>query len=59
MVKIKRDTKRALDRDQKLQKVNTFLETQRSHKKWFKEGGMGKQRGKPRLDMGGIKKKKK
>ncbi|MCL5407635.1 MAG: hypothetical protein M1429_04025 [Patescibacteria group bacterium] len=41
------------DQDQNL---NSFLETQKEHKKWYEVSGMGKQRGKPRAVPSNVKK---
>ena len=43
------DSKRLKTHDQKLEKPDNYLETQRSHDKWYNIHEMGKQRGKPRL----------
>jgi len=62
MKKSKIDTKRIKNHDQKLLKPDNYLETQKSHKKWYDIHEMGKQRGRPRLapketkKSGGIKK---
>lgn len=37
---------------------NSYLETQKEHKKWFEVGAMGKQRGKPKAVPPKIKKEK-
>ncbi|HLB95768.1 MAG TPA: hypothetical protein VJK26_02600 [Patescibacteria group bacterium] len=50
------DSKRARDHDQKLQKPNSYLETQKSHKEWYNISEMGKQRGKPRAVPRNLKK---
>lgn len=44
--------------DQKLQKNDNYLETQKEHKKWYEVGAMGKQRGKPHAISPNIKKSK-
>jgi len=37
---------------------NSYLETEKEHKKWFEMGTMGKQRGKPKAVPQDIKKSK-
>lgn len=40
----------------KKENQNSYLETQKEHKKWFEVGAMGKQRGKPKAVPQKIKK---
>lgn len=47
----KHSAKIVKNKDQKLVQPNPYLETQRSHKKWYSSNIMGKQRGKPKYDM--------
>ena len=37
----------AQNADQKIVEPNTYLETEKEHKKWYSSEGMGKTRGKP------------
>lgn len=34
--------KQVIDKDQKIIKPDTFLETEKGHKDWYQEGGLGK-----------------
>lgn len=43
------DSKRTKNHNQKIVEPNTYLETQKPHKKWYDIREMGKQRGRPRL----------
>jgi len=51
-------SKLSLDRDQRLENVNPYLQLSENRRKWYHEETMGKQRGKPRYDMAGMKHKK-
>jgi len=50
------DAKRAQNHDQKLVKPDSYLETQKAHDKWYNIHEMGKQRGKPRINIREVKK---
>jgi len=45
--KFQADSKRALDRDQKLQETGSSFNLKDPHKGWYNIQGMGKQLGKP------------
>ncbi|HLC38665.1 MAG TPA: hypothetical protein VJJ80_00845 [Patescibacteria group bacterium] len=53
-----KSTKLSKNNQAKTAVENTYLETQRAHNKWYLANAMGKQLGKPRLDMAGKKIKK-
>ncbi|MCL5794983.1 MAG: hypothetical protein M1338_01350 [Patescibacteria group bacterium] len=42
------DSKHMKSRDQELVETNAYLRLDREHKKWYRRGAMGKQRGKPK-----------
>ena len=43
------DSQHAINHDQEIVKPNTFLETEKDHKKWYDANNMGKQQGRPKL----------
>jgi len=51
-------TKLSIDKDQRPEEVNPYLRLSENRKKWYHQETMGKQRGKPRYDMAGMKNKK-
>ena len=46
---ISADSKRAKSSGIELVETNPYLRTEKSHKKWFHQGSMGKQDGRPRI----------
>lgn len=50
------DAKHAKEHGKKLVAPNSYLETQKAHKKWYSIWEMGKQRGKPHSNPSNVRK---